>query len=262
VQAGERLTLGRCRAGCRGYLAIAGGVDGASVLGSRSTYLRAGLGGIDGRALREGDVLTGRAWTYPPSHGHWKIDPMVLPAYSPSPTLRVLRGLQAGEFGDKWLGVEFKVTPQSDRMGIRLDGQTLLRRSERELLSAAVTPGTVQVPPDGRPILLLADAQTIGGYPRLAQVIGVDLPLEACTRPEPVVLRKARRPESDGTEFLPRTPTLGSLAAQLPILAAEQLAELSVAAADSAKETCDEDPCSTIQHHLSGTVFGAPWGGR
>jgi antagonist of KipI len=183
VKAGGRIALGRCRSGCRGYVALAGGVEGSSVLGSRSTYLRAGLGGIDGRALREGDVLKVAAWTPPASGTHWKIDPRILPAYSPAPILRVMRGAQAGEFGAGWLDTEFKVTPRSDRMGIRLEGPTLLRRSERELLSAAVTPGTVQVPPDGQPILLLADAQTIGGYPRLAQVIGVDLPLAAQVRP-------------------------------------------------------------------------------
>jgi antagonist of KipI len=183
VKAGQRIALGRCRAGCRGYLALAGGVDCPSVLGSRSTYLRAGLGGIEGRALRDGDVLPAHAWTHPATDEHWRIDPRILPAYTSSPVLRVLRGAQAGEFGEGWLAAEFRMTPQSDRMGVRLKGPTLLRRHEGELLSAAVTPGTVQVPPDGHPILLLADAQTIGGYPRIAHVIGVDLPLAAQLRP-------------------------------------------------------------------------------
>jgi antagonist of KipI len=152
------------------------------VLGSRRTYLPGTLGGFEGRALREGDRLrTGGAahsgWT-----GRWHIDPKLLPAYSPSPVLRVVRGAQADEFGRAWLQAEFNVTPRFDRMGLRLAGPKLVRTGERELVSAAVTPGTVQVPSDGQPIVLLADAQTIGGYPRLAHVIAVDQPLVAQLR--------------------------------------------------------------------------------
>jgi len=211
VRAGGRIALGRCRSGCRGYLALAGGVDAPSVLGSCSTYLRAGLGGIEGRALRDGEVLQVAAWTHPATRAHWHIDPRVLPAYSPSPILRVMRGAQADEFGAGWLAAEFKVTPQSDRMGIRLAGPPLPRRTDRELLSAAVTPGTVQVPPDGRPILLLADAQTIGGYPRLAHVIGVDLPLAAQVRPGDTVRFKEVSLAEAHRLWLARERTLGVL---------------------------------------------------
>jgi antagonist of KipI len=183
VHAGGRLALGPCHRGCRGYVAIAGGIDVPVVLGSRSTHLRAHLGGHEGRALRDGDVLPAGAWVLPHAVKHWRIDPHVLPAYSADPVLRVLRGAQWDDFDAGCLAGEFAVTPVSDRMGIRLAGPTLVRRRGRELLSAAVAPGTVQVPPDGQPILLLADAQTIGGYPRLAHVIGVDLPLAAQLRP-------------------------------------------------------------------------------
>jgi antagonist of KipI len=183
VRAGGRLALGPCHHGCRGYVAIAGGVEVPVVLGSRSTFLRAHLGGHEGRALRDGDTLQAGAWVLPHEAKHWRVDPHVLPPYSHAPTLRVLRGAQWDDFDANCLAAEFGVTPVSDRMGIRLSGPRLIRRRGRELLSAAVAPGTVQVPPDGQPILLLADAQTIGGYPRLAHVIGVDLPLAAQLRP-------------------------------------------------------------------------------
>jgi antagonist of KipI len=127
------------------------------------------------------------------------LDRRILPAYDTVPKVRVVLGAQADEFGEEWHNSEWKVTPQSDRMGLRLQGAPLARRSGGELLSTAVAPGTVQVPPDGQPIVLLADAQTIGGYPQLAHVITVDLPLLAQVRPgdgvrfEPVSLGDAHQ---------------------------------------------------------------------
>ncbi len=193
VRAGERVKFGECRNGCRAYLAVAGGIEVEPVLGSRSTFLRGGFGGFEGRALREGDVLRAgtAAWTaasaaipeMTTATGNWRIDPRILPAYSAAPTVRVLRGAQAGEFGPEFFAREFKVSAQSDRMGLRLAGEALGRSSSDELVSSAVLPGVVQVPPDGQPLVLMADAQTIGGYPQIATVIGVDLPLVAQLRP-------------------------------------------------------------------------------
>lgn len=186
VRAGQRLQVGPCGRGCRAYLAIAGGIDVPPVLGSRSTYLRAGFGGHEGRALKEGDVLrTGvpviqHAAAAGPS---WRIDPRVLPAYSNAPQIRVIRGAQADEFGEALFKLVFSMSPQSDRMGLRLTGPALTRAGSGDLLSSAVAPGTVQVPPDGHPVILMADAQTIGGYPQAAHVIAVDLPLVAQLRP-------------------------------------------------------------------------------
>lgn len=180
--AGATLKLGPVRRGCRGYLAIAGGFAVPPVLGSRSTYLRAELGGFEGRALRDGDRLPVSEVTRDVG-GHWHIDERVLPAYGPTPEVRVVRGAQMAEFGRGLFDGEFKVTPQSDRMGLRLHGPALTRSVSDDLLSTAVVPGTIQVPPDGQPIVLLADAQTIGGYPQAAHVISVDLPLLAQLRP-------------------------------------------------------------------------------
>lgn len=182
VRAGEPVKLGAARRLCRGYLAVAGGFEVDATLGSRSTFVRAGFGGFQGRALRDGDRL-------PVSDdarriiGQWHLDERILPAYSASPEVRVVRGAQAGEFGGGLLAEEFKVTPQSDRMGVRLYGPPLARTRNAEHISATVVPGTIQVPPDGQPIVLMADAQTIGGYPQAAHVISVDLPLIAQLRP-------------------------------------------------------------------------------
>jgi KipI family sensor histidine kinase inhibitor len=182
VTAGTTLHLGTARAGCRGYLAVAGGIAVPVVLGSRSTFARAGLGGLEGRALRDGDELP-----VPPlprsARDHWWIDERILPAYSPAPVVRVMPGRHAAEFDSNWLDRSFRVSAHSDRMGLRLQGEALVRRSGRELTSMPVVPGTIQVPPDGQPIVLLADAQTIGGYPQLAHVASVDLPLLAQLRP-------------------------------------------------------------------------------
>ncbi len=182
VRAGERVNFGPARTGCRGYLAIAGGLAVPVVLGSRGTDLRAALGGVDGRALRDGDVLRAAEvvrWVA----GHWHIDERILPAYTAAPTVRVVRGAHAGQFDGSLTIAEFRVTPKSDRMGVRLAGPALVRREGGELVSSTVVPGTVQVPPDGQPIVLMADAQTIGGYPQIAHVVTADLPLVAQLRP-------------------------------------------------------------------------------
>lgn len=186
VRAGERIKFGECRGGCRTYLAVAGGIAVAPVLGSRSTYLRGGFGGLAGRALREGDVLAvgaAPAGRWSSVRANWRIDRRFLPAYSPTPKVRVVRGAQAAEFGPDFWEQQFQIATQSDRMAVRLEGVKLTRSTTEELLSTAVLPGTVQVPPDGRPLVLMADAQTIGGYPQLGQVITVDLPLVAQLRP-------------------------------------------------------------------------------
>ncbi|MBI5690344.1 MAG: 5-oxoprolinase subunit PxpB [Verrucomicrobia bacterium] len=182
VRAGETLRFGEARCGCRGYLAVAGGIDVPEILGSRSTLMRAGMGGGHGRALAAGDrVAVARGRT--PGPGQWQVDPRVLSVHRDPAVVRVVRGAEASEFpSDAW-GTEFTVSRQSDRMGVRLEGPALVRQKGAELISTPVAPGTVQVPPDGHPILLLAEAQTIGGYPQWAHVITVDLPRVAQLRP-------------------------------------------------------------------------------
>jgi biotin-dependent carboxylase-like uncharacterized protein len=179
--AGDLLQIGGLRSGI-GYLAVHGGFDLPAVLGSRSTYARAGLGGIDGRALRAGDMLKVVC-----SDGHADgaaatALPLALqqpPAVDNAP-LRVIPGPQRDHFTDaawqQFIGTEFTVSREADRMGLRLDGPRLEHARGADIVSDGVTPGAIQVPGDGRPIVLLADCQTVGGYPKIATVIGADLP--------------------------------------------------------------------------------------
>lgn len=203
VRRGSVLAFGRPRWGVRAYLAIAGGWDVPAVLGSCSTYLRAKLGGLEGRALREGDrlfagvpspaaqrlmaALSSRLGRRPYATVAWHVSPRAFPAYAARPIVRALRGPEFDGFTpdaqEALFTQPFRVTPQSDRMGCRLAGPALKLRAPLELLSEGVTAGTVQVPPDGQPIVLLADRQTAGGYPRIASVTTVDLPVLAQAPP-------------------------------------------------------------------------------
>jgi antagonist of KipI len=190
VRAGGEISLEKCRSGCRGYLAVAGGFDVPRVLGGCGTDLRGGFGGHEGRALRAGDGLKVKPGALeahalrPDAALHHFVAPEIRPAYSRSPTVRVVRGTEAGEFSGEFFQHIFTVEAHSDRMGLRLAGPQLERRSKTgELISSPVAPGTIQVPPDGQPIVLMADAQTLGGYPKIAHAISVDLPLLAQLRP-------------------------------------------------------------------------------
>ncbi len=199
VNKGSVLRFGAARQGSRCYLAVSGGFDLPKVMDSYSTYLRAGIGGFEGRALKEGDVLRVNPWTElgraiadklasaagdgPFASTRWHVSRGMMPDYKTDPVIRVVEGPQMHLFApdsvrDFFAGT-FKVLPQSDRMGYRLQGEPLRLAAPVEMISEPVTFGTVQVPPDGNPIVLMADRQTTGGYPKIAQVITVDLPLMA-----------------------------------------------------------------------------------
>ncbi|KAA3440077.1 5-oxoprolinase subunit C family protein [Rufibacter hautae] len=195
------LEFGAAVQGCRAYLAVAGGIDVPLVMGSAATYARAALGGWQGRSLQKGDVLPLisatseqlRHWQEKCPAGEsflvstWGLSPNLLPTYREHPTLRVLPGPEYGLFSENtqetFWHAEFKVSPASDRMGYRLDGPSLQLQEPLELLSSAVTFGTVQVTTSGNPIILMAEHQTTGGYPRIGQVISADLPLLVQVRP-------------------------------------------------------------------------------
>jgi antagonist of KipI len=188
IQQGTTLHFGSAISGCRGYLAVAGGIDVPLVLGSRGTYLPGALGGFAGRALREGDLLDlgATSWTVPPKTSPWRIG-SVAPAFDGASILRVILGSEfdwlARGSQEQLFAAEFEVTPQSDRVGFRLSGPRIELASPRELISAAVCPGTLQIPAGGQPILLMADCATMGGYPKAACVASVDLSLAAQLRP-------------------------------------------------------------------------------
>ena len=182
LPAGCTLALGACRRGARAYLACDGGIDVPLVLGSRSTDLRAGFGGHHGRTLRAGDILplgNSRARTSAtgaPDVAAWWIDADSDHDFADSIAVRVLPGSDALLPADALCAQAFGIEAASDRQGLRLRGTPLQLADAREQISEPVVPGTVQLPPDGQPIVLLADAQTVGGYPRIGHVIAADLP--------------------------------------------------------------------------------------
>jgi antagonist of KipI len=190
LQAGDELKFGLAQIGCRCWLAISGGIDVPVVLGSRSTDLRANFGGLEGRALRDEDVIPLSKWPGSPTPAtaisSWTAPHDWASPASRHPSLRFIRGVDWNRFNDvaiqRFTQHEFTVSPDSDRMGVRFDGSELKREVETDLISEAVAPGTIQVPPSGKPILLLGDCQTIGGYPKIAHVITVDLGIAAQLR--------------------------------------------------------------------------------
>lgn len=197
ARAGAVLVMGSVRSGCRSFIAVAGGIDVPLVLGSRSTDLIASIGGLDGRALRPSDMLR----TGDPSDAARTIavrlaatpeaaraaGRSLMPRYTRDPVVRVIAGPDHDRFSNRsrarLTGDAFEVTAQSNRMGIRLSGSALSLAGAYDLVSSPVATGTVQVPPSGEPIVLMSDHQTIGGYPRLAVAITVDLPLLAQAPP-------------------------------------------------------------------------------
>lgn len=181
---GDRLQLGAAAAGCA-YLALGGGVQVPLVLGSRSTHVRTRLGGVEGRMLQPGDRLPCDRRTESGSGERM--------AHAPYPfadgPIRVLWGPQDDHFTPaaraQFLDTDWRVTPEQDRMGMRLAGPPLAHTSAAaaDIVSDGVVPGAIQVPANGLPIVLLADGQTVGGYPKIATVIRADLPRLALVPP-------------------------------------------------------------------------------
>jgi len=173
---GEVLRIGALGEGALGYLAVEGGFDVAPVLGSQSTYVRAGLGGFEGRAVRAGDLLALQQ-----AQAEAREESM-LPSLDLAPPrrFRVVFGPQDDCFSERGkrtlLEAAFAVSAASDRMGMRLEGPALEHSDGFNIVSDGIAPGSIQVPGNGLPIILLADRQTTGGYPKIATVIAADLP--------------------------------------------------------------------------------------
>jgi antagonist of KipI len=181
VREGSTLRCGARRRGARAYLAVSGGIDVPPVLGSRATHLPSAMGGIDGRPLRAGDVLPlGKRGRESFHFRTWN-------EKTPDPFLRVLPGPQADRFAPDALDVlqaaPYVVDIESNRMAFRLTGAPLRHARAAEMLSDATPVGALQIPPSGRPMLLMADRQTTGGYPIIATVISADLHLAAQLAP-------------------------------------------------------------------------------
>ncbi|HHY74308.1 MAG TPA: biotin-dependent carboxyltransferase family protein [Bacillus bacterium] len=203
IKKGSELKFVKCKKGCRAYLAVAGGFSIPTVLKSKSTYLRAGFGGFKGSTLNMGDHL----FFEKPSklstdmmakllernsnefvEEKWSVSSQFISIYNEYIPIRVIKGRQyhlfTKESQQQFFKEKFEVTPQSDRMGYRLRGPSLTLKNREEMISEAVGLGTIQVPADGNPIILLADRQTIGGYPKIADVVTVDIPLLAQAKPK------------------------------------------------------------------------------
>ena len=175
--AGSFLKFGPRLRGARAYLAVAGGVIVPPVLGSRATHIASRLGGFEGRALRAGDRLQVGSGLLPREPVTDRFDQTIPDGGA---QVRVLPGPQLDRFPPRTLETlqssRYVLSPKSDRMGYRLEGQPLPWGANEELISGATVAGAVQVPSSGLPILLMADCATTGGYPILAVVISADLP--------------------------------------------------------------------------------------
>ncbi|MEE4277372.1 MAG: biotin-dependent carboxyltransferase family protein [Halieaceae bacterium] len=183
LDAGDRIAIGHPRRGCRSYLAVRGGFDIAPRFGSTATVLREGIGGLKGGALEAGDRLPVR--TAARAERRW-IPEGARPAYAASASLRVVLGYQHSAFPqqeqERFFSSAYRVSRLSDRMGYRLEGPALSCDSPG-MLSEGIAAGAIQVPPDGQPIILLNDRQTIGGYPKLGCVLSLDCAALAQLRP-------------------------------------------------------------------------------
>lgn len=205
LRAGQVLEIGPALGGNYGYLSVGGGIDVPPVLGSRATQPRAGIGGLDGRALKAGDVLpAGKPGNLPET-------PLLLPeaGYFGKRDILVIEGPQShlfpSEERSRFFATEFRISSAMDRMGVRLDSDAEPIRTETGLkaISDSVVLGDLQVPGNGRPIALMADRQPTGGYPRIATIISADIPA-FCQLPPGSRVRFTQVSEKDALDALRR----------------------------------------------------------
>lgn len=175
---GSTLRFSGKLSGNRAYLAVRGGFKIKKWLGSASTNLAAAIGGYNGRKLETGDRLAfNRKFRRPTPFHPKKLASSVIPRYGPFPTVRVTRGAEFEPGCELLETAVFKISADSNRMGFRLHGEPIALTGRREIVSSAADLGTIQLLPDGQLVVLMADHQTTGGYPRLAHVVTRDLPL-------------------------------------------------------------------------------------
>lgn len=186
VPAGGVLAFGYASEGCRSYLAVHGGIDVPPVLGSRSTYTRAAVGGVEGRKLRASDRLNIGAQNLP-ANDSCALPAEYRPTYGSHITLRVLLGPQDDLFTAEGLATLFNnsytISNDADRMGFRLQGPVISHKAKADIVSDALCQGAIQVPGHGMPIVMMADRATTGGYTKIGTVIGPDLTLMAQAKP-------------------------------------------------------------------------------
>lgn len=215
------LKFGSCTKGCRSYLAVAGGFDIPKVMGSKSTYLRAGFGGLNGRPLKKDDVLNigikssmsnkiikkmehikGTSDFIAP---RWYIRNFMI-QHPEGTVIRVFEDRQFNAISEesinKFFNSKYTIENRSDRMGYRLSGEKIELKQKLEMISEEVSVGTIQVPPDGNPIILLADRQTTGGYPKIAHVASVDIQKIVQLKPtDKIIFKKITLKEAERLYF-------------------------------------------------------------
>jgi len=183
------LSFERMKSGCRAYLSVRGGIDTPLVLGSRATYVRGGFGGINGRQLKTGDIIKGFDMSF--LKVEYAMPEELLPQFTSQITAHVLLGSQADMFTENgirtFFSSQFRVTLEADRMGYRLEGPAVEHKAKAEIVSDALLPGAVQVPKNGKPIIVMRDAQTTGGYPKIAVTITPDVSLLGQAKPNDII---------------------------------------------------------------------------
>ncbi len=212
---GSRLELRGPKDGMRGYLAVAGGIDVPEVMGSRATYMKAAIGGVEGRPLRAGDILNalGDSTEAPAAVRTMPAD--AIPQYGSAHELRVVLGPQQSAFTqagiDTFLSETYTVSIHSDRMGYRLEGEPVEHADGPDVISDGTPLGTIQVPGDGQPIILLSDRGTTGGYTKVATVISTDLSKVAQAMPGHTVKFRAVSVEEAQEAYRRREALLRSI---------------------------------------------------
>ncbi len=178
IKKGDVLSFAMIKSGARAYIAFAGEIDVPLINGSKSTLLKSKLGGFDGRQLKVGDIIEIKN---PKIIAKKRVlSEKYIPTYSNAEEIRVVLGPQDNYFTKKgietFLGSEYIITKEADRMGMRLEGEVIEHKDKADIISDAAVFGSIQVPGNGKPIILLADRQTTGGYTKIATVIKADLP--------------------------------------------------------------------------------------
>ncbi len=189
VQEGDVISFGKMENGCRAYISIRGGINTPIVLGSRSTYVRGGFGGICGRQLKTGDTIEG--FDAPSLQTRFSTPEELVPQLSDHFAVHVVLGPQYDMFMKKgirtFLSNSYEVTLEADRMGYRLEGPMIEHKAKADIISDALLPGAVQVPKSGKPIIIMRDAQTTGGYPKIAVAISPDVSLLGQAKPKDTI---------------------------------------------------------------------------
>lgn len=188
IEKGDILSFGGIKNGCRSYIAFSGGIQVEKVMGSRSTYVKAKIGGLYGESLKKGDIFKiGDLSDSPNLNKYKKLSDEHVPRYSNKLEIRVVLGPQDDYFTqsglDKFLSNEYKVTNECDRMGYRLEGEAIEHINGGDIISDGINFGAIQIPSHGQPIIMMSDRQTAGGYTKIANVISVDLPKVAQAKP-------------------------------------------------------------------------------